>query len=222
MDWGVVSKDLDGPLDPRNVIKPSGSFGPKGDYIEGWFAIEEANRIFGFENWSYTTDLQKVSEFVNDKGNTEISYICRCSLTVDGVTRQDVGYGSGAAKKPGDAYEGAVKEAVTDSLKRSLRTFGNKFGLALYDKTKANVRVEEPPFDQRKVADALIAAFKKCEKMDEVAAQWGAGKANIARLKDEKPPMFNEVVKAKDDAKARLSGDFVNTFGNETKEKDAV
>lgn len=205
MDWEKITPELDGPLDPRNVVKPTGQFGPKGDYIEGWFAIEEANRLFGFGGWSYTTDLQKVSEFVNDKGNTEVGYICRCSLTVGDVVRQDVGYGSGAAKKPGDAYEGAVKEAVTDALKRSLRTFGNKFGLALYDKTQANVRVETPKLDHRAAADAIITSFRTCEDISEVASQWTAGQQIIARLRKEKPPMFAEVEKAKDEAKARLS-----------------
>ena len=36
---------LSAKLDIANVQKPSGKFGPKGDYIEGWFAIQEANRI---------------------------------------------------------------------------------------------------------------------------------------------------------------------------------
>lgn len=126
-------------LDPAVVKEPSGQFGPKGDYIEGWHAINEANRIFGFDGWSYTSELQKVSEMTNEKGNIEIAYICKCTVEALGVTRQDIGYGSGAAKKPGDAHEGAVKEAVTDALKRCLRTFGNPFGLALYDKSRANV-----------------------------------------------------------------------------------
>jgi len=132
-------KALEAPLDPKHVVKPSGQYGPKGDYIEGWLAINEANRIFGFDGWSYTTELQKVCEATNEKGNIEISYICKCTVNALGVERQDIGYGSGAAKKAGDAHEGAVKEAVTDALKRCLRTYGNVFGLALYDKSRANV-----------------------------------------------------------------------------------
>ena len=34
------------------------------------------------------------------------------------------------------------KEAETDARKRALMTFGNPFGLALYDKTQANVADE--------------------------------------------------------------------------------
>jgi DNA recombination protein Rad52 len=129
---------MQAPLDKKHVIKGGGN-GPKGDYIYGWHAINEANRIFGFDGWSYKTELQKVSEFVNGNSNHEIGYICKCTIEAGGVTRQDIGYGSGASKKLGDAHEGAVKEAVTDALKRCLRTFGNPFGLALYDKERTNV-----------------------------------------------------------------------------------
>lgn len=165
--WGIdmitdtQKKALEAPLDPAVVVKPTGQFGPKGDYIEGWHAINEANRIFGFDAWSYTTELQKVCEATNEKGNIEISYICKCTVEALGTTRQDIGYGSGAAKKAGDAHEGAVKEAVTDALKRCLRTFGNPFGLALYDKSRANVSAPPPPAidqTQRGIITDLAAA----------------------------------------------------------------
>ncbi len=41
---------------------------------------------------------------------------------------------------PGEAHESAIKEAETDAMKRALSTFGNPFGLALYDKEQQNVR----------------------------------------------------------------------------------
>jgi len=155
-------KALEAPLDPKNVVKPTGQYGPKGDYIEGWLAINEANRIFGFDGWSYTTELQKVCEATNEKGNIEISYICKCTVNALGVERQDIGYGSGAAKKAGDAHEGAVKEAVTDALKRCLRTYGNVFGLALYDKSRANVGAPETEYisdEQRTELQAMIEGY---------------------------------------------------------------
>jgi DNA recombination protein Rad52 len=135
---------MQAPLDKKHVIKGGGN-GPKGDYIYGWHAINEANRIFGFGGWSYKTELQKVSEFVNANSNHEIGYICKCTIEAGGVTRQDIGYGSGVSKRLGDAHEGAVKEAVTDALKRCLRTFGNPFGLALYDKERTNVADAKQP-----------------------------------------------------------------------------
>ena len=44
------------------------------------------------------------------------------------VSREDVGFGTGIAKTLADAHESGAKEAVTDALKRSLRSFGNQFG----------------------------------------------------------------------------------------------
>lgn len=134
---------LEAPLDRAHVKKPSGSFGPKGDYIEGWHAINELNRVFGFDGWSYQIELTKDSLVEGETGSGakqwQAAYTCICTLTAAGVTRQDVGFGSGFAKGIGDAIEGATKEAATDALKRAARTFGNIFGLALYDKGRANV-----------------------------------------------------------------------------------
>lgn len=139
---------LAAPLDPKNV-KPPKKYGPKGDYIEGWHAIAEANRIFGFDGWSYLIDLIKddVSLGKDRDGNDQwqAAYTCICTVQAGGVQRQDVGFGSGYAKTIGDAIEGATKEAATDALKRCLRTFGHPFGLALYDKERANVQSAPPP-----------------------------------------------------------------------------
>lgn len=147
MDWNKIAPLLEAKLDPKHVKKGGGQWGPKGDYVEGWHAIAEANRIFGHGGWSYTIDLRQddLREVTTPKGpQWQAAYTCICTLTVGGVVRQDVGFGSGFAKGVGDAIEGATKESATDALKRCLRTFGNPFGLALYDKTRENVGVDEP------------------------------------------------------------------------------
>lgn len=150
---------LEAPLDPAHVVKPTGNFGPKGDYLEGWHIINELNRVFGFDGWSYTVQLTRdalTEAEVVKSGQTSMqwqaAYTCVCTLTAAGVTRQDVGFGSGFAKGIGDAIEGATKEATTDALKRCARTFGNIFGLALYDKSRANVGRPEPT-DPPKISD---------------------------------------------------------------------
>jgi DNA recombination protein Rad52 len=140
-------KMLQAPLDPKHIKKPSGNFGPKGDYLEGWHVINELNRIFGFDGWSYTielqqNDLREVTQ--NNKAQWQAAYICICTLKVGENYRQDVGFGSGFANRLGDAIESATKEAATDALKRAARTFGNAFGLALYDKSRCNVGTEDP------------------------------------------------------------------------------
>lgn len=153
-------KMLEAPLDLKHVKKPSGSFGPKGDYLEGWHVINELNRVFGFDGWSYCIDLSRdaLAEGKDSKGNVQwqAAYTCVCTLTVGDVTRQDVGFGSGFAKMIGDAVEGATKEAATDALKRAARTFGNIFGLALYDKSRANVQaVSEPTITDAQYAELV-------------------------------------------------------------------
>ena len=136
-------KMLNAPLNPASVKPADASKGIKGDYIEGWHCVAELNRIFGFDGWSYTIDLSRddLREGVdrNGKPQWQAAYTCICTLRVGEVVRQDVGFGSGFGKNIGDAIEGATKEAVTDALKRAARTFGNPFGLALYDKSRSNV-----------------------------------------------------------------------------------
>jgi hypothetical protein len=56
------------------------------------------------------------------------------------VCREGSGVGNGAGATLGEAHENALKEAETDATKRALTTFGNLFGLALYDKEQAGVR----------------------------------------------------------------------------------
>lgn len=44
------------------------------------------------------------------------------------ISRQDVGFGTGVSKTLADAYENAGR-SCTDGLKRTLRSFGNQFGI---------------------------------------------------------------------------------------------
>lgn len=164
---------LNAPLDPKHVKKPSGSFGPKGDYLEGWHVINELNRVFGFDGWSYSIDLTRdaLTEGKDSKGNVQwqAAYTCICTLTVGVVTRQDVGFGSGFAKMIGDAVEGATKEAATDALKRAARTFGNIFGLALYDKSRANVQAAPEP--EPEAVQAMRKQIRACDTLIALS-QW--------------------------------------------------
>ena len=167
-------KALEAPLDPEHVRKPSGGFGPKGDYLEGWHIINELNRVFGFDGWSYRIELIRdaLTEGTDSNGKPQwqAAYTCICTLTVGETTRQDVGFGSGFAKGVGDAIEGATKEAATDALKRAARTFGNIFGLALYDKSRANVQ-------------APAAQLVSDEQRDEIAIMARRGRRIAAHLR---------------------------------------
>lgn len=143
-------------LDPSHVAKRDQA-GRQLSYIEGWHAIAEANRIFGFDAWHRETvnlqetsrDLVKIKGYAGkpDYDQWRVSYLARVRITVGDIIREGTGYGSGMAKPEalGDAIESAAKEAETDAMKRALMTFGNPFGLALYDKTQANVGQALPP-----------------------------------------------------------------------------
>lgn len=112
-------------------------------YIEGHDVIETANKVFGFGNWSYSiSKLEHVSQEQNQNQNQVICYKAIVQVLVHSenhtqeVKREDVGFGTGVSKTLADSHENAGKEAVTDALKRALRSFGNQFGLSLYDKSR--------------------------------------------------------------------------------------
>ena len=120
-------------------------------YLEGFDLIETANKIFGHGNWSYSiTSLDHVSQETNSNQNVVICYKAVVKLTVYSldhskhITKEDVGFGTGIAKMLADAHEGGAKEAVTDSLKRSMRTLGNQFGNSLYDKNRNHQAQSQP------------------------------------------------------------------------------
>src|SRR5262245_35094816 len=56
------------------------------------------------------------------------------------VVREGSGSCEATAATAGQAYELALKGAETDATKRALATFGNPFGLALYDPEQNGVR----------------------------------------------------------------------------------
>jgi len=127
-------------------------------YLEGFDIIETANKIFGHGNWDYTiTALEQVSQELNSNQNHIICYKAIINVVVHDlshsklVSREDVGFGSGIAKTLADAHEGGAKEAVTDAIKRTLRSFGNQFGNSLYDKSRQhsnNQQTTTQPYQQ--------------------------------------------------------------------------
>jgi DNA recombination protein Rad52 len=113
-------------------------------YIEGWHAIAEANRIFGYDAWDrQTMTIRCVWEGIW-RNKAACSYVARVRVRVRAgdveICREGCGSGHGTGLTPGEAHENAIKEAETDAMKRALTTFGNPFGLALYDKEQQHVR----------------------------------------------------------------------------------
>src|SRR5450830_1000882 len=122
-------------LDTRS-IRTRESNGRELSYIEGWYAISEANRIFGFDGWSRETTESKCVLTRENRGTFLAVYIARVRITVhaDGATviREGHGTGEGHGTSPGEVHDIALKIAETDATKRALATFGKPFGLELY------------------------------------------------------------------------------------------
>jgi DNA repair and recombination protein RAD52 len=162
MDKDLIIRELQKPLD-SSVIKQRDQAGRSLSYIESWHAIAEANRIFGHLSWDRQTyNMNMVQcEQKGDKGLWYVSYTARSVITFDGVTREGTGFGQGIDKDLGKAHESAIKEAESDAMKRALMTFGNPFGLALYDKEQRGVAKEMSMEDARNLMKKQVATTWK-------------------------------------------------------------
>jgi len=113
-------------------------------YVEGWHVIAEANRVFGFDAWDRRTLITCcIWTGMKDK-HYAAAYTARVRIRVRAgdvtIVREGSGTGEGRGLTPGEAHEIALKCAETDATKRALATFGNRFGLALYDRAQTGVR----------------------------------------------------------------------------------
>jgi DNA repair and recombination protein RAD52 len=109
-------------------------------YLETYDIINVANTIFNYM-WDYTiTRLEEVARETNQNGNHVITFSAIVKVKIydaqrNFIEREDTGVGTGTARTVGDAIDNASKSAVSDSLKRSLRSLGGQFGNDLYSKT---------------------------------------------------------------------------------------
>lgn len=113
-------------------------------YVEGWHVIAEANRIFGFDGWDRRTLASACLWGGMKAGQHSAAYTATVQVSVRAgdalVVREGSGTGEANAQTIGQAHELALKGAETDATKRALATFGNAFGLALYDREQSGVR----------------------------------------------------------------------------------
>jgi DNA repair and recombination protein RAD52 len=120
----------------RDAVAQRTQSGRALSYVESWHVIAEANRIFGFDGW--TRETVEIKTRAQDRAAEHQAHE--------------------------SALWCAIKEAETDAMKRALMTFGNPFGLALYDKSQSNVAdtpAPAPAFitdDQRAQIQALADA----------------------------------------------------------------
>ena len=165
------TEQLNQPIDPKVV-----AFRKQGNmqlaYLESWYVINEANRIFGFDGWQSETvqlDCVQSDEFC-------VTYIAKVRVTIGDVIREGVGAGHGKGKSVnlGDKHESAVKEAESDARKRAFMQFGSQFGLSLYDRTKAwkNPKKDRTPVSTQNLTvvakDAILKADTR-QRLDKCA-----------------------------------------------------
>lgn len=171
---------LAAPLD-KSAVKEREQAGRRLSYVEAWHAIAEANRIFGFGGWTRETvrleetnrDLVGLTGKNGPYTQWRVGFLAVVRVRAGDVVREGTGFGSGMSKPEalGEAIESAAKEAESDAMKRALMTFGNPFGLALYDKTQANVSdgSQRSPDAVRMATETI----KMCKTLDAVKG-WAA------------------------------------------------
>jgi len=120
----------------RRHIRTRQANGRELSYIEGWYAVAEANRIFGFDSWNRETVDSKCVVARENRGSFLAVYIAKVRITVHAgrstAVREGHGTGEGRGLSPGEVHDIALKSAETDATKRALATFGRPFGLSLY------------------------------------------------------------------------------------------
>ena len=86
-------------LDHRHVRTREAN-GRELSYIEGWYAISEANRIFGFDGWNRETVDSRCVLARENRGSFLAVYIAQVRITVqaDGATIVREGHGSGEGR----------------------------------------------------------------------------------------------------------------------------
>jgi recombination DNA repair RAD52 pathway protein len=179
----LLAADLD-----KKYVKAREQGGRSFSYIEAWHVIAEANRIFGFDGWKRSTVYcNEVARYQVERKNKDgtvmkdaqgnivynwkVGYEAKVRIHVGDVVREGTGHGNGTMGDLYDAIESAAKEAETDAMKRAFMTFGNPFGLALYDKTQSNVSSAPRimPEDQKA---ALVKAINDAQTESAVTAEY--------------------------------------------------
>ena len=134
----ATTRALAQPLNPSLVRQRRGRAGMVYHYLEGHTVIDQANRIFGHGGWGYglagDVTLRRMESVDSRTGEVKASfgYSAPVRVTVAGAQpRTDIGFHAVVDDTP-DGHDTAIKGAVTDGMKRALRSFGIQFGNSLY------------------------------------------------------------------------------------------
>src|SRR5207344_3403956 len=86
-------------------IRTREAHGRELSYIEGWYAISQANRIFGFDGWNRETVETRCVLARENRGAFLAVYTAKVRITVEAdglkIVREGHGSGEGRASSPG-------------------------------------------------------------------------------------------------------------------------
>ncbi len=94
----------------------------------------------GTERWCGPSASGRTASAIPRPAPTLPGFEFGCAPGISPSPGRGVEWAAARGQLLGEAHEAALKEAETDAMKRALTTFGNLFGLALYDKEQAGVR----------------------------------------------------------------------------------
>ena len=173
-DPAKIFEDLKKPLDPtmkqQRQVK-----GTSLSYLPTHYAIDQANRIFGFDGWSFTIDEGPVEvympRFVEEKTgeiveNVILGYKAYITVNIPGVRIiTDVGFveipigrDTGLPLTSASNIEASMKGCISDGVKRCLRWVGSQFGNDLYNHEDRRGNADAAPARQSEAASAPRAA----------------------------------------------------------------
>lgn len=168
-------KKLNAMMPAEEVSTRKGGGGKALSYIEGWRVIQLMNEFIGAGAWGYSCDATEAVRELSDDGDKgkrwHVTHTSRCVLSIEGCQPiADYGVGHGVEKDLGAAIESSIKEAATDSLKRCIKSLGNRVGLAVYDKEQRGVGEEPQPQQLSPKGEEVVAALVKARS----DAEWSA------------------------------------------------
>ena len=223
----VVAKALAQPLDPALVSQRKGRAGRTYDYLEGHVVIEQANNIFARGGWGYDlvgdVALHEIETVDHKTGEVRRgqAYAAKVKVNVPGApSRTDVGFHA-VAEETVEGHETAYKGAVTDALKRALRSFGDQFGNGLYgDQSPVGntPRPERVPVQANGNSGQSHAGRQESQeemlrrRLIEIAAEQGLSEDQV------RTAVVNRTGKSLDDLDAAELGPLVEAAANKLRE----
>lgn len=229
-------------LIPRDVIEErDGGQGRKLSYLAGFYVINRLNEVLGQGNWETDVELKLLhagtikDRYDKDVHSVHYMAVVRLTYHLPGATGEssrfghtlvDVGYGDGTDKtNPGKAHELALKEAVTDGLKRCARMLGNSFGNGLYDRSGDGIEEETKPVASKvssTPASSPVTPVGAVPAQPRPAVQPGAASGGPAPTRDAVLKSISQYSKVAIDKKVltlEAAKDMLKGYGASTKEE---